>query len=181
MITVSIFMLVIAGVIYGHLFGIRMFELTKAKLGANDMARKAINLLVSEIRSAKEIEIGTGNISSFAEIPVNTLQRGSAIQVYPSTNTNFYVRYYWDAADNRLKRTTNGSTAVSVVVNSISNNMVFTSEDYAGNVITNNQNNRVIGLTLQFYQLQYPIVPIGPGQLFDYYQLRTKITRRTLE
>ena len=48
-------------------------------------------------------------------------------------------------------------------------------------VLTNNENNRVIGLTLQFYQIQYPVIRIGPGELYDFYQLRTKITRRTLE
>jgi hypothetical protein len=59
--------------------------------------------------------------------------------------------------------------------------MVFTAEDYAGNVQLNNFNNRVIGVTLQFFQLQTPTVPIGPGCLYDFYQLRTKITRRALE
>jgi hypothetical protein len=59
--------------------------------------------------------------------------------------------------------------------------MVFTSEDFAGNVLNNNLNNRVIGVTLQFYQLEAPPVLIGPGSLYDFYQLRTKITRRALE
>jgi hypothetical protein len=66
------------------------------------------------------------------------------------------------------------------VAHAISNQIVFTAEDYAGRILTNNENNRVIGLSLQFYQLQYPAIPIGPGNHFDYYQLRTKITRRAL-
>jgi hypothetical protein len=114
-------------------------------------------------------------------VGVDSLQKGSAIQVYPTSNTNSYVRYFWDAADKKLKRTTNGATYVSVVANSISNQLVFTSEDYTGMILTNNENNRVIGLTLQFYQLQYPAVAIGPGSYYDFYQLSTKITRRTLE
>jgi hypothetical protein len=68
-----------------------------------------------------------------------------------------------------------------VVANAITNSMVFTSEDFSGTVISNNLNNRVIGLSLQFYQLQYPKVTIGPGSYYDFYQLRTKITRRALE
>ena len=59
--------------------------------------------------------------------------------------------------------------------------MVFSSEDYTGAVLRSNINNRVISLTLQFYQLQYPTVSIGPGQLYDFYQLRTKITPRAFE
>ncbi|MBU6399186.1 MAG: type II secretion system GspH family protein [Verrucomicrobia bacterium] len=181
MISVAILVLILAGVIASQLFGLGMFQITKAKLGANDMARKAINLLISEIRSAKSIQIGTGDLNSFSEIPPNTLQQGPAIQIYPSTNTSYYVRYYWSSADNSLRRLTNGSATSTLVANSISNSLPFTAEDYAGNILTNNQNNRVIGLNLQFYQLEYPIVQVGPGGLFDYYQLRTRITRRTLE
>jgi hypothetical protein len=66
------------------------------------------------------------------------------------------------------------------VANSISNNLVFSAEDYSGSILTNNENNRVIGVTLAFFQLQYPSIPIGPGSIYDFYQLRTKITRRTV-
>ena len=63
----------------------------------------------------------------------------------------------------------------------VTNSVVFTSEDYQGTILTNNQNNRVIGLTLQFYQIQYPVMKIGSNQMFDFYQVRTKVTRRVLE
>ncbi len=180
-VAMAVFMLILAGVLTAHLFGVRLFEVTKSKLGASDEARRAVSLLISEIRSAKAVKIGNGNISSFTEIGPNTLQRGSAIQIYSSTNTNSVVRYFWDVSDKKLKRTVDNSASLSIVANSISNSMVFTSEDYSGNTLTNNENNRVIGLTLQFYQIQYPVVQIGQGYYFDYYQLRTKITRRTLE
>ena len=150
-------------------------------MGASGEARAAISKLISEVRSAKLLRIGDGSLTNFQEVPVDTLQSGSAIQIYPTTETNNFVRYYWDSVQRKLKRTTNGATFVSVVANSISNQLVFTAEDYRGTVLTNNENNRVIGLTLQFYQLEYPTVSIGPGSLYDFYQLRTKITRRTLE
>ena len=111
---------------------------------------------------------------------VDTLQRGSAIQVYPTTDTNTFVRYFRDA-DQKLKRIPSGTASPTVIVSAISNEVVFTSEDFKGTILTNNENNRVIGLALQFYQLEYPSVSIGPGNLYDFYQLRTKITRRTLE
>ncbi len=180
MVTMAIVLMVMGALITAHLFGLRLFELTKAKLGASDEARAAISTLIQEIRSAKLLRIGDGSLATFSEVAVDSLQRGSAIQVYATGNTNSFVRYFWDAADKKLKRTTNGATYVSVVANSISNQMVFTSEDYTGAILTNNENNRVIGLTLQFYQLQYPAVSIGPGNYYDYYQLNTKITRRTL-
>jgi type II secretory pathway pseudopilin PulG len=181
MVTMTIVLLVMGGLLSAHFFGLRLFELTKAKLGASDEARAAISTLIQEIRSAKLLRIGDGSLATFTEVGVDSLQKGSAIQVYATSNTNLFVRYFWDAADKKLKRTTNGATYVSVVANSISNQLVFTSEDYTGKILTNNENNRVIGLTLQFYQLQYPAVSIGPGNYYDFYQLSTKITRRTLE
>ena len=181
MIALTILTMVLSGVLSCHLFGVRMLEITKAKLGASDEARKAVGLMSSEIRSAKWIRIGDGGASSFTEITDGTLQKGSAIQIHGSTNTNYFVRYYWDSLDNRLKRRDQDGNDYTVVANFITNSLVFTSEDHMGTTLTNNQNNRVIGLLLQFYQIQYPIIPIGPGNYYDYYQLRTRITRRTLE
>ena len=181
MVAMAIFALVMAGMMVANVFGIRAHEMTKVKLGASDEARRAINLLSAEIRAAKIIRIGNGDASSFEEIAINSPQQGSAIQIHSTTNTGSFVRYFWNSDDHQLKRTVNGSNVVTVVANFITNQMVFTSEDGFGNTLTNNQNNRVIGLKLEFFQLQYPIVKIGPGQLYDYYRLSTKTTRRALE
>jgi hypothetical protein len=180
MVTMVLVLLVMAGVLAAHAFGLRLFEMSKTKLGASDDARAAVSLMVSEIRAAKLIRIGDGNAASFTAVAVDSPQRGSAIQVYPTTDTNTFVRYYRDT-DQKLKRLTSGVTNATVVASAISNQVVFTSEDFNGTILTNNENNRVIGLALQFYQLEYPSVSIGPGNLYDFYQLRTKITRRTLE
>ena len=180
MITMALVLIVLAAVLSCHLFGMRLFEVTKAKLGASDEARGAISTLISEIRSAKVLRIGSGTLASFAEVIPNQPQVGNAIQIYPSLNTNAFIRYFWDASDQKLKRATNDATEAYVVAHAISNQIVFTAEDYSGRILTNHENNRVIGLSLQFYQLQYPAVPIGPGNHYDYYQLRTKITRRAL-
>jgi prepilin-type N-terminal cleavage/methylation domain-containing protein len=181
LVAMGIFVGLMAMMMVANMFGIRMHEMTKVKLGASDEARRAVNLLSSEVRSAKIIRIGNGDAAEFTEVPINTLQQGSAIQIHPTTNTGDFVRYFWDSADSRLKRTLNGSNIVTVVANFITNQLVFTSEDGLGHVLTNNQNNRVIGLKLEFYQLQYPVTKIGPGNYYDYYRLSTKVTRRALE
>jgi type II secretory pathway pseudopilin PulG len=181
MVSSAVFLLLITGVIYSHIMGIRMYELTKAKLGASDMARNALSLMVTEVRCAKYLMVGSGSLTTFSNAPSGSLQQGSALQIYRGTNTNDFIRYYFDATDNKLRRTTNGATYKEVIAEFITNSIVFTSENYNGAVLTDNQNNRVIGLTLQFYQIQYPITIIGPGQYYDFYQLRTKITRRVLE
>ena len=57
---------------------------------------------------------------------------------------------------------------------------IFRCEDYAGVLQSNSFNNRVIAMELNFYQIQYPKTPVGPGNYYDFYRLRAKITRRTL-
>lgn len=180
MVSMAVVLIVLAGVLASHVFGLRLFELNKAKLGASDDARGAIGHMVTEIRSAKLIRVGNGTASTFTDIAPNTLQRGNAVQVYPTANTNTFVRYFRDT-DQKIKRVQSGSATPATIASFITNQIVFTAEDFSGVVLTNNDNNRVIGLNLQFCQLEYPAVAFGPGNLYDYYQLRTKITRRTLE
>jgi Tfp pilus assembly protein PilW len=180
MVVMNIFMLVILGMVTANIFGLRAVEYVKPKLGASEDSRRAINLLTAEIRSASLIRIGQGDSGSFTEVGRDTSQQGSAIQIYPTTNTIGWVRYYLDAADKKLKRVSDATDTPVVIASSISNSLVFSSENFAGAVLTNNRNNRVIGLLLQFYQIQYPVTPIGPGNYFDYYQLHTRITRRSL-
>lgn len=182
MVTAAIFGITMAGFLALQLFALRMNEVVAAKLGASDEARIAVGKMVSEIRMAGVIRIGTGDESAFTEIPIGQPQRGNAVQIQPSKeDTNSWIRYFWDPADTRLKRTVNGNPAVAIVANSITNQMVFTSEDCQGQILLNNYNNRVIGVCLQFYQLEFPNIPIGPGHQYDFYQLRTKITRRAVE
>jgi hypothetical protein len=179
-VAMAVMLIVIAGVIASHLYSLRMFELIKPKLSAADEARVAVARLSEEVRSAFVVRIGTGSSDSFTEVGPYAPQGGSALQIHPTADMNSFIRYFWDADERKVKRTSSSSDSVTVVANSVSNALVFTSEDFAGNVLTNNQNNRVIGMTLQFYQIQYPAIAVGPGSLYDFYQLKTKITRRTL-
>jgi type II secretory pathway pseudopilin PulG len=181
MVSMAICSLVMAAVITTHVFGLSLYKLTKTKLGASDEARAAISLMLSEIRSAKILFIGNGNLTTFTNIAIGQPNKGTAIRIHPTTNRTFFIQYYWDQADSKLKRTTNGANYVSVVANAISNQSVFTAENYAGITLTNDVNNRVIGLTMQFFELTDPTVRIGAGSYYDFYQLSTRITRRTLE
>lgn len=178
MITTAVSVLVMAGIIACHVMGLRMFEMTKAKLGASDDARRSINLLIAELRSAKVVRVGSGSVKTFAPVTGTASQSGNAIEVYPSTNTSHWVRYYLDSSDQKLKRVTNGSESATIVASFVTNSTVFSIEDYLGNVRTNNTEDFVVGLNLQFYQLQYANVSNGPGSRFDYYQLQTRVSPR---
>lgn len=177
----AVIMLVIGGVISSHVFGLKLNEATRAKVSASDAARNAIARLVTDVRSAKVIQIGSGSFAAFTPVADGSIQRGSAIRVYPTTNLSSYAVYYRDSTDSCLKRADTVATTPKKIAEFLTNTVVFTSENFGGTILTDNENNRVIGVDLQFYQIRYPITTVGPGGYFDYYQVRTKITRRALE
>ena len=65
----SIFSMVSAGVLVGHLFGMRLLEATLPKLGTDQESRRALGILMADIRSAKILRIGNGNLGSFKRSP----------------------------------------------------------------------------------------------------------------
>jgi type II secretory pathway component PulJ len=183
LVTMVTTVLVVGGAMAAYGYGLRTVQYVNPKLGSSDEARKAISLLTDEIRAARSLKIGSGTIASFTEVGPFAAQQGNALQVYPTVNTNAYIRYFWDSTDQQLKRTTNGTTATLVIANWVSNRTdqtIFQSQDYAGRVLSNSANNRVISMELNFYQIQYPKTPVGPGNYYDYYKLSAKFTRRTL-
>ncbi len=180
-VSMAIIMLVIGGVISSHVFGLKLNEATRAKLSASDSARNALNRLVGDIRSAKTIQVGGGTYSTFSPVADGSLQRGSALRIYPTTNTNSYIVYFLDAGDSKLKKASTSATTPITVAEYLTNTVVFTSENHLGTTLTDNQNNRVIGVAMRFYQIRYPITTIGSNGYFDFYQVNTKITRRALE
>lgn len=182
MVTMTLVMIVMAGVVYGHIAGLKLYGLTRAKLGASDAARSALSRLLEEIRTARRVQVGNGSATSFTGIEEGNAQRGNAIMLTPTLNTNQWVRYYLDPDSSRLLRLDYNDTRPTIIAEYVSNRLVFAAQDFQGNVLSNYFNNRVIAVDLEFYQVQYPITPIGtPGAYFDYYRLTTRATRRTLE
>ena len=114
MIATSIFLMVSAGVLVSHLFGMRLLEVSQPKLGTDQESRRTLGILMADIRSAKILRIGNGDMGSFNRVEINTTQEGNAIQMYPSTDTNIFVRYFWDAGDKKLKRILNGALATPI-------------------------------------------------------------------
>jgi type II secretory pathway pseudopilin PulG len=177
----ALFGLVIVGVVYTHVFGLKMATLTNSKLTATENARRALNRVRDEIRSGKILYVGNGDGATFSPIAANSPHVGNALQIYRTVNTNTYVRYYLDAADQSLKRKTSVNGEVEEIASYITNQMVFRAEDHLGNALTNDQNNRVIKMTLEFYQWEFPVTRAGGGNYFDYYRLQTRISRRAIE
>ena len=182
MIASTISLMVVGAVLTTNLFGIRVIQITQPKVSASAAVRQTINPLVADITSAKMVRIGSGDLYSFTRVADGALKQGSAIQLYPSNDTNVFTRYFWDVADKKLKRVTNGSTNALVVASAITNNLVFSGEDSLGNILTNNQNNIVIGVALQYSQLgggtNMPVL-VGPTNYYKSYQVRTRIAHRS--
>jgi hypothetical protein len=182
MVASAIFTMLTAGVITSHLFGLKMLGISQTVVGGTDASRRAIGLLMADIRAAKTLKVGQGSASTFTEVSAYTLQQGSAIQLYTNSSANSYIRYYLDSSGTNLMRLATGETTPTLVAPCLSTNNVFTCEDYLGNVTSNRQCGFVVGVNLQFAQLGSPPVVFGSNSSLYYYNsfaLQIKVCSRS--
>lgn len=175
LIAMTVFLLLLGGIVFAHLFGLSMFRITETKLNATANVRKLIGTMANEIRTCKSAEIGNVTAGEFVSLLDGEKQQGSGLVIYPGTNTNNFIVYFVDSFDQTFRRTTSTPGSAAILAESITNAMVFRAQDIRGNVLTNNQNNRVIHLNLEFFQSPRYM------QLAHYYKLETSVTRRALE
>lgn len=180
LVTMALFILIIGMVVATQVYGFRMFSMLRPKLAASDDARKTVGRLVDEIRSAHIVRVGLGDATSFREIPYGLRQMGNSLLIHPTTNTNTYIRYFWDRSALAVQRMTDGSPRLWTIAKSVSNEWIFTAEDHRGRPLTNNVNNRVIAVKLEFYETHYPRRSVGAGGFYEYYTIQTKVTRRKI-
>ena len=177
MIATMVFSLAICGLIYAQIFAMRMDGLTNSKLGASDEARRGFMQMTDEIRAARMWIMGNGSSSSFTRINNGTLQRGTALQIYPTTEPTVYTRYYFDTANKRLCRSTNGSTSYEIIADHLTGtNLYFQAENYAGEVKSDLSYKYVIAVKMEFAQFQYPMTKVGGGNYYDYYKMEFRVT-----
>jgi hypothetical protein len=69
---------------------------------------------------------------------------------------------------------------VTLVASSVTNSAIFRAEDFKGTTLSNNVDNRVIAMTLQFYQKEYGVATNSTTKSADFFQLRTRVTRRLM-
>lgn len=175
LIAVSIFLLLVSGIISAHLFGLSMFQITETKLNATADARKVIGAMANEIRMCKSSLVGNISSGSFVGKLDGEKQQGSGLIIYPSTNTSKFILYFVNPSDKTFRRTTSTPGSATILAESVTNSMVFSARDYSGIVLTNSQNNRVIHVNLEFFESSRYM------QIADYYKLETSVTRRALK
>jgi hypothetical protein len=175
MIALTIFLLMIIGIISANLFGLSMFQMNQTKLNATRWSRETIEYMTDQIHTCNSLSIVNvdTNANGTGLLPGET-QQGNGLQIFPTTNTDNYIIYFVNLSDQtfRLRRTTNQISNVVILADSITNTLPFSAQDLAGNILTNSQNNQVIHLTLEFYQPQLFL------QDAVYYKVDTGIKQR---
>ena len=175
LITMVLFSLLLSGIISGTVYGLKMCEQTKAKLTRSDEARAAIRKLADEIRSSKMLHVGTvGADGVFRAVLDGQPQTGSALLIYPTTNTTQFTVYFLNA-DKTFRRTTSVTANAMALAASVTNAVIFRATDYLGNVLSNTQSKRVIHANLEFFKAK------GQSPTDGYYKLETAVTRRALD
>ncbi|MGA2852957.1 MAG: hypothetical protein ABSE90_02330 [Verrucomicrobiota bacterium] len=194
----TIFALLVLATVALQFFAVRVYTLAATKLTATAGGRKALNEIRDQVRSAKLVDVGfyTNGSTTFNGIGTGANQIGNALLIFtnPIQSATNGKLYFMDLGSSSLVSatmpgaySTNGYLytgtpgGLSTNVPFITNYFVFCAEDYQGNVLTNNVNNRVIHMTLQFSQWEYPLAGVGRGGMYDYYQLHTRVTQRAID
>jgi prepilin-type N-terminal cleavage/methylation domain-containing protein len=202
MVAVTIFALVILATIAMQIYASRVYTLAATRLSATEEARSAMNDIRDRVRQSRLVYVGqyvsaTGNpLIDFTAMTNGDPQQGNALMIYPSTGTSNFTLVYLQPGNGSnswansspanvnsliLLTYTNGSLQISNdVADYVTNQIIFDAENFEGSVLSSNQNNYLIHMTLSFSQWEYPIAYIGSNSFnaYDYYQLNTVMTRR---
>lgn len=172
-VSMSVFSLTIIGIIACHLAGLRFNWFIQPKIENAEYARETLTRVMEEVRSATSIQVGSGTSSTFAPAGATNVQSGNAMRVFSSTSTNQFIYYFYDSSSLSLNRVPLQGGPFVTIASGVTN-AVFDMEDFSGTVLTNSQNNAVLGILLQ---LQRALPVQG---MFDAYQISSKITRRNI-
>ncbi len=178
LVAITVFLLMVVGIIAANLFGLRMFQLTQTKLNATTWSRNTFGQITDEIHSCSSVDILTVDTNgNFVELLDGETQQGNALEIFPTTATNSYTIYFVNSSDETFRQIVAAPSGTNTVIlaDSVTNTMVFSLQDLSGNVLTNKDNSRLVHLTLEFYQPER--FSLGA----DYYKLETSMTRRALQ
>jgi hypothetical protein len=176
MVATGVFSLTVLGFVYCQMFGMRQDQLVNSKIGASELARMSFNQLANDVRAAKIWQIGNGDLTSFTGIPLGTSQRGNAVKLSMTTDTNQYYLYYFDTNAHLLYRSHSGSLAKTCLAQFLTNTYYFEAQNYRGEAQTDLTHKGVINVVMQFQQYQYPLTKVGPGYFYDYYKIELRLT-----
>jgi hypothetical protein len=176
--------LIVGGMVAMQIFGIRTYQLSATKLTVSADGLKALDQIRDQIRGAASVQVGTmssTNLNGFMAIGNGTNQIGNAVQVFPiGNNYTTYTIFYVDAANTNLYYVNNTLTASAnnpgaLLARWVVNTNCFQAEDFTNNILTENQNNCTIHMTLQFWEKEYAFQKNST----NFYLLDTRATPRS--
>ncbi len=175
LISIGIFLFIVAGVIAANFYGMRMFQNNQPRLNVSAWSRNTLGKMSEEIHACSGVSVGyltNGQVLGFLD---GETQQGVGLLIYPfANNTNNYIVYYINPADNTFRRATDKTNSAVILIYSVTNLIVFDAENYSGGVLTNNLSNKVIHMKLEVNQ---------PGSFMkdqSYYKLETSIKQRVV-
>ena len=175
LLALSIFTVCILGIVSLQILGLKMNAISASKMKSTASSLKTLNVVRDQVLGANLVQVGNGDSNSFTVTGTN----GNALQVYPTTNSSNYLRFYLSTEDNTLyELSKNGNSTnaqVTVVAPNITNETVFQTVDFQGNTSSSSREHYAIRMTLQFSQLNYKV----PKKSSEYYTLETEMTPRT--
>lgn len=174
MIAMTIFLLLLGGILFGNIFGLRMFQMTETKLNMTKWARETREQLTDDIRGCNQLQVGNLTNGIFVALLDGEPQQGNGLLVYPTTDTNNFVLYFLNAADQTLRLAGSQTNSTTILAGSITNSLPFSAQDRTGTLLTNNLNTRVIHMVLEFFQ------PARFMQGAEYYKLETSVKQRVV-
>lgn len=175
LVSATLFVLLLGGIVGANLFGMRMFQLTQTKLKCGDGARKALGLLTDEIQRCNNTWVGNVTNGAFVGLLDGEPQTGSALMIQASANATNFAIYFLNSGDQSFRRSLSANGSTTIIAETVTNAAIFQAQDFLGNVLTNAQDNRVIHISLGFFQ-QQPWLPVA-----DYARVETAVTRRRID
>lgn len=181
MVNMCLFTIAVLALVTVNLFGQFQDELVNSALGASDEARVNFNQMLDEIRSGKNVQIGSGTWTNFVPITNGPVQ-GDTLQIIPSTNLSVYIYYYFmtnvptNASWLMRAMVTNSLTSSNTVISStlISTNLMaycLTNMNITnvGLVITNLITNSMLFSAVAYNGSSFAVMTNNPYSTFTSY------------
>src|SRR5262245_48265713 len=106
LVAISVFILLIGGIVSANLFGLSMFRIAANTLDVTDHARRMMGKMVNEVQSCKSTLIGIIRNGVFEAVLDGEVQQGTGLLIYPGVSTNNFIIYFLNPADKTFRRTT---------------------------------------------------------------------------
>lgn len=173
LIAVTIFLVLVGGILSANLFGLQIYQMTTTKLNVTQWSRETIMQLADEIHVCTSAQVGMVSNGVFSAFLDGETEQGNALFINPTSDTNIYIIYFLNTDDLTFRRTDESNNTV-ILASSVTNTLPFSAQDFSGNVLTNGSTSQVIHVDLEIRQPQFFM------QSADYYKLETSIKPRVV-